>query len=601
VSQTIIPPRSEIKPEYTWNAESVFVSEKAWQAEYDSLAQTLPELERFEKHLGDSAATLADAMDFLDGLWRRVGQVMEYAIMSYYVDTGNPAAAGLLSKAQGLMAKALAATAFVDPELLAIGQGTLRRWMAAEPRLAIYDHYVDDLFRKQAHVRSPEVEALFGLLSDPFSSVEMTASMLTNADFKFEPAMSSDGSQVPFTGGTHSAILMSPDREVRRTAWENYADTFLAFKNTLANNLITSIKQNVFVMQARRHNSTLEAALFAHNLPVEVFHNLVDTFRRNLPVWHRYWRIRRQALGVDRLHPYDIWAPLTDRPPTFTYQEAVDWICRGLAPMGSDYVDVARRACLEERWVDVYPNQGKEAGAFSSGSPGTYPFILMNFTDDLKSLSILAHELGHSMHSHLAWQEQPMVYTPYSLFLAEVASNFHQALVRSYLLEHHTDPGFQVAVIEEAMDVFHRYLFIMPTLARFELETHRRIERGQGLTADDMIELTADLFGEGYGGEVEVDRQREGITWAQFSHLYEDYYVYQYATGISGAQALARRVLGGEPDAVENYLAFLKAGSSLYPLDALKLAGLDLSAPAAVEEAFEVLSGMLDRLEALLE
>jgi oligoendopeptidase F len=204
------------------------------------------------------------------------------------------------------------------------------------------------------------------------------------------------------------------------------------------------------------------------------------------------------------------------------------------------------------------------------------------------------------MHSHLAWQQQPMVYSPYSLFLAEVASNFHQALVRSYLLEHFTDPSLQVAVIEEAMDVFHRYLFIMPTLARFELETHGRIERGEGLTADDMIELTADLFSEGYGGEVEVDGQRVGITWAQFSHLYEDYYVYQYATGISGAQALARRVLHGGADAVENYLAFLKAGSSLYPLDALKLAGLDLSTPAAVEEAFEVLSGMLDRLEALL-
>jgi len=402
------------------------------------------------------------------------------------------------------------------------------------------------------------------------------------------------------TQGTLQKLLAGADREVRRTAWESYTDAHLAFKNTLATSLATSIKQNVFHMRVRRHRSTLEASLFENNIPVEVFHNLIATFRKNLPTWHRYWALRRRALGVDTLHPYDVWAPLTKDKPHVSYEQAVDWICEGLAPMGEDYVGVMRKGCLKDRWVDVYPNQGKRAGAFSSGRPGTHPFIVLSYNDNVFSLSTLAHELGHSMHSYLTWQNQPVIYSHYSLFLAEVASNFHQAMVRAHLLEQHTDPAFQISLIEEAMSNFHRYFFVMPTLARFELEIHERVERGKGLTADDMIGLMVDLFSEGYGGEVHVDHERVGITWATFGHLYRDYYVYQYATGISGAHALSKRILSGENGAVKDYLSFLKAGGSMYPLNALKMAGVDLTTPQAVEVTFNVLSGMVDKLEQLM-
>jgi oligoendopeptidase F len=360
------------------------------------------------------------------------------------------------------------------------------------------------------------------------------------------------------------------------------------------------MKQNVLEMRARRHESTLGMTLFGDNIPIEVFDNLIDTFRRNLPTWHRYWAVRREILGVEKLQPYDIWAPLTADPAKIPYQQAVDYICESLAPLGGDYVDALRRGCLEDRWIDLYPNKGKAAGAFSWGTQGTHPFIVMSYTDDVYSVGTLAHELGHSMHSYLTWQNQPPVYSDYTTFAAEVASNFHQAMLRAYLLENSTDRSLQIGLIEEAMANFHRYFLVMPTLARFELAAHRRLEEEQGLTADAMIDSFVELMSEGFGEEMEYDRDRLGIAWATFPHLYGDYYVFQYATGISGANALANRILSGQEGAVDNYLAFLKSGGSMYPIDALRMAGVDLARPDAVEETFEVLTGLVDRLEQLV-
>jgi oligoendopeptidase F len=601
VTEKTVPTRAEVAREFTWNDTSVFEDAKAWEGTCEHLLDDLKDLEKRRGHLGDSAEALADALDTIEHIVQLIDKIYVYASMSSSVDTGNQEAAGRLSKAMGLAGQTMAAVSFLDPELLQIGQETLERWIAEEPRLKIYAHYVEDLFRKQEHVRSAEVEELLGLLADPFTTVMRTGQALRDADFKFRPAVSSESEEIELTQGTYVKIRALADRESRRTAWENYFDLHLAFKNTLASNLTVSIKQNVFDMRARRHASTLEAALFENNIPTSVFHNLIDAFQKNLPTWHRYWRIRRKALGVDKLQPYDIWAPLTEDRARVTYDQAVEFIAAGLAPLGSEYVDVLRRGCTSDRWIDVYPNQGKRAGAFSSGASGTLPFIVMSYVDNIFSLSTLAHELGHSMHSYLTWQTQPWIYCDYSIFVAEVASNFHQAMVRAYLLESNPDPTFQIDVIEEAMSNFHRYFLIMPTLARFELEMHQAVEGGEGLTADRMTERLADLFTEAYGPGMEIDRDRVGIQWASFGHLYADYYVYQYATGIAGAHALANRILAGESGAVEDYLAFLKAGASMYPLDALKLAGVDLTQPVAVEETFGVLASMVDRLEELLE
>lgn len=595
-----VPLRQEIPLEHTWNAESIFPNDAAWSAEFDALTNDLLSLARFRGHLADNASTLADWFEASEAFEFRAGKVVLYASMKHTVDTTDQTAVALNDRARGLAARVAAAMSFAEPELLAIGFDKLRAWMQTEPRLAIYAHYFDRLEQRAAHVRSTEVEELLSQVNDPFRTAAATHGVLTDADLKFVPARNDAGETFEITQGTIGALRTHPDRTVRRTAFENYADAYLANKNTMANALSAGVKQDVFRMRARKYESSLQAALAPNYIPLDVFHNLIQTFRANLPTWHRYWKIRQRALGYDSLHVYDEKAPLTASKPRVEFAQAVDWICAGLQPLGEEYVSTLRRGVLEQRWVDKYPNKGKRAGAFSTGVPGTQPFILMSYNDDLFSMSTLAHELGHSMHKYFTQKTQPFVYRNYGLFLAETASNFNQAMVRAYMLKTFTDAEFQIAVIEEAMSNFHRYFFIMPTLARFELEIHERVERGQALTAQNMIDLLADLFSEGYGSGVVIDRERVGITWAQFpTHLYSNFYVYQYATGISGAHALAQNILDGKPHAVEKYLGFLKAGGSAFPLDTLKRAGVDLTTPAPVETTFGVFARYVDRLEEL--
>ncbi|MBZ0275304.1 MAG: oligoendopeptidase F family protein, partial [Anaerolineae bacterium] len=465
----IIPPRSAIAPQHTWNAESVFASRAAWADELRQLTEDIGAFAPFQGRLGESASLLADWFDLFDTLFRRAGKLVVYANMCQSVDTNDQEAVAMAGQAQGLMSRFFGTSAFAQPDILQIGRETLQKWMAEEPRLMVYDHYFDNLFRQQAHVRSAEVEQLLGVVNDPFSAMANTAGLLVNGEIQFRPASATDGGSVQVGQSNIAQLLASPDREIRRTAWESYNDGYLAFQNTLASNLTAAIKRDVFFARARNYNSSLEASLAPNNIPVAVFENLINTFRKNIPTWHKYWAIRRRVLGVDKLYEYDIWAPLTDREPNVSFQQAVDWICEGMKPLGADYVSALRQGCLQDRWVDIYPNMGKRQGAFSSGSPGTYPFIMMSFGDNLGGMSTLAHELGHSLHSYLTWKNQPSIYARYSLFVAEVASNFNQALTRAYLMKTNTAPDFQIALIQEAMSNFHRYFFIMPLLAQYEL------------------------------------------------------------------------------------------------------------------------------------
>jgi oligoendopeptidase F len=592
-----LPARSEVPQEETWNLESIFASLKEWENAYQDMEKILPDIDVYKGKLNQKPEVLLGCLELREKLLRGAEKVAVFSGLDSTTDASDQQAQARSGQGQSLLNKAVARVAFIEPELLLLGWEKLENWMDKFPSLLVYEHYFEDLFRKQAHLRSTEVEETLAMAADPLNYLPGAYGNLVNADITFIQAVAEDGTTREIGQSSINGLITDPDREVRRTAWENYADGYLSYQNTIAATQTGALKRDVFLAKARGYNSSLEASLFPNNIPPEVFHNLIQVFKDNLPTWHRYWRIRKDILGFDQLHVYDIKAPLTSTKPMIPYHQAVEWICDGMNPLGEEYVKVMRNGCLEGRWVDRARNKGKRQGAFSWGMHDTQPFIMMSYADDVFSLSTLAHELGHSMHSYYTWQNQPFVYGDYSLFVAEVASNFNQAMVRNYLFETQTDPEFQMALIEETMSNYHRYFFIMPILARFELEMHQRVERGEPVNAQSMMELTADLFKEGYGDEVVFDQDRIGITWAQFGHMYANFYVYQYATGISGANALVDRVLTRGEKAAKDYLDFLKAGDSLYSLDALKKAGVDLTNPEPVKIAFKVLAETVDRLE----
>jgi oligoendopeptidase F len=600
---TPLPARPQVDKRFTWDSESVFPNEADWEQAVETLTARLPDLAEFKGHLGDSPDALADWFAANESAHRLMGKLMVYSTMSYSVDTGDQGALARADRARSLAAQLGAATSFALPEMIAIGIPKLREWAPSSPRLSHLGHYFDRIEKLQKRIRSAEVEELLTQVSDPLATALSVHGVLANADLRFAPAVGTDGDEHEVAQGTIAALLTSPDREVRRTAFENYADAHIAVQHAMAASLAGGAKRDVFYARARGFPSSLAAALEPSHVPPDVYHNVIQTFRKNVGTWHRYWRVRRKALGLNVLKPYDTRAQVGRSTLHVSYEQAVEWIADGVRPLGEEYVKVMRRGALEDRWVDIYPNKGKRMGAFSTGVPDTNPFIFMSFNEDIYSMSTLAHELGHSMHSYYTRKTQPFIYSNYGLFQAEVASNMHQALVRRHLLATQTDPAFQVAVIEEAMANFYRYFFIMPSLARLELEMHERVEGGGAITADYLTNLMADLMLEVYGSEVEVsdrDRVRIGSTWAQFhTHLYSNFYVYQYATGIAGADHLVERVANGDAGAVASYLAFLKSGGSMYPLEGLQLAGVDMTSPEPVEAAFATLARMVSRLEEL--
>ncbi|MBL8061809.1 MAG: oligoendopeptidase F family protein, partial [Anaerolineales bacterium] len=400
-----IPPRNKVSKKYTWNAESVFKSPKEWEAALQAVINDIPKVKSFEGKLGEGPETLLNGIKTIEALIAKAQTVFMYAQFTYAVDTTNQAAAAMVGKAQGMSGQVGAATSFLNPELLYIGREKLESWMNENEELAVYRHSFDDLFRQQAHVRSAEVEEILGMTADPFSGPSTSSSMLVNADFKFAPAKDSKGKKIPVTQSNYySTLLEHSDRKVRQSAFESYHDKHLEFKNTLAANLSTSISANVFNMRARRFDSTLSASLFNNNIPDEVFHNLINTFKKKLPVWHRYFEIKRKALKLKDIQYFDMWAPIAKKKVSIPFEKAVDYISDSLKPLGDEYVSALRDGCLKQRWVDSTPNLGKMNGAFSYGSTETHPFIMMSYTDEVGSMSTLAHELGHSMHSYLTWK-----------------------------------------------------------------------------------------------------------------------------------------------------------------------------------------------------
>ncbi len=597
---TALRKRSEVPEDMTWDARSIFSSDEAWEAAVAEATAGFGDLEKYAGRLGESADTLLEALKRRDDLAVQVFHIYQYAGMYHFGDMNDQASIARYGKSVGLIGRYLSASAFFEPEILTIDPSRLHAMQQESEGLRGYAHYFDKLARRREHIRSAEVEEVLANVLELANMGDRVHGALADSDLKFGRIKDDSDHDVELGQGNIETLIRNTNRDVRKAAWEAQADAYIGMKNTFAAALSIGIKRDVFYARARKYANSLEAALGATNIPVEVFYTTIDTFKRKLPLWHRYWDIKRRGLGVDKLHGYDIDVPMIRSQKKIPYQEGMQMVVEGLAPLGDEYAVPMKRGLYQERWVDVLPNEGKAGGAFSSGAPGTHPFLLLSYDDTLENVSTLAHEMGHSMHSYFAWQTQPPVYSNYSMFVAETASNFNQALMRADLLAKTKDVDFELEILAEAMSNFHRYLFIMPTLARFEIECHEREERGEGLTAESMSTLMADLYKEAYGDAVDVDNARVGITWAEFPHLFGNFYVFQYTTGISAANALADQVLKEGKPAVDRYLSFLKTGDALYPIDALKLAGIDMTTPEPVERAFSILERMINRLDELV-
>ena len=600
VAATAVPTRADVPVEETWALDSIFPTEELWDEALDAAGERLRELEAFRGRIAEGSATLLAALSVADDVAEDVGKVVVYALLRRSEDATNTRSNEMADRAIGLASRAAAAASFLNPEIAALPGETIAAWLAQEPGLAPYRHLLARIARQRTNIRSAEVEEVLARAGEVAASIELTQSVLEEGELPLGEIVDASGHTVRLAQGNLQRYLDSDDRRVRRDAWERSADAYLAFRNTFAATLAGAVKRDVFYARSRGYRSSLESALAGDDISPSVFHNLLDTVWAHFPVWHRYFNVRRRLLGLPEgdLHGYDLDAPLAAQP-NFPWDHGVETILASLAPLGPDYVDEVRRG-MAEPWTDRCANLGKGGGAFSGGTFGTEPFISMTWQDNLTSVSTLTHEIGHSMHSLLTWRHQPVTYAHYGMSAAETASNFNQALLGAHLLAERDDREWTIAVIEERMANNMRYLFTMPILARFELATHERVEAGEALSAAWMSQTLLAFYHDGYGAEVVIDPPRMGITWARFPHLFMNFYVFQYAIGISAAAALSQPILAGDDVARDRYLAFLRTGGSVDPIVALREAGVDMSSPEPIERAFGILSGYVDRLEGLV-
>lgn len=592
--------RHDVPVEHRWDLDAVYGSVAAWEQDYAKVEAMLPELTGFQGRLGESSQTLLTALKRRDEISQLLEQVYVYASMKEDENTANSTYQALSSRATSLYAKVGAAMAFMTPEILAIPTETIRGWLESDPGLAVYRHELKDTLREKEHVRSQEVEELLAHMGEVGSAPHDIFGKLNNADIKFPRIKDEDGQEVELTHGRYLRFLESADRRVRKDAFEALYATYAKFRNTLAATHANSVKKDVFYARARKFPTARAMALSRTNVPEAVYDNLIAAVHKNLPSLHRYIQLRRKLLGLSDLHVYDLYTPMVaEVTKKIPYEEAVDTLIKALAPLGEEYVSVARAGLTDERWVDIYENEGKRAGAYSYGTYTTKPFILMNYQDTLDSMFTLAHELGHSMHSYLTRQNQPYHYGNYTIFVAEVASTFNEALLTDYLVKHSNDPKLKMYLINHQLESFRTTLYRQTLFAEFEHLTHQRAERDEALTADLLSEIYYGLNQQYYGTEGMVLDEQIALEWARIPHFYTPFYVYQYATGISASAALAQQVLTEGQPAVERYLGFLKKGSSDYSTNILKSAGVDMTSPEPVQQALDLFASLLDQMEEL--
>ena len=595
-----LPKRGDVHKDHTWNLESIYTTDAEWEADFARIVAMLPEARAYEGRLGDSGSVLLEALTRRDNAYEIWGRLFVYANMRMHEDSTNSTYQGLADRATTLANDLNTATAYMTPEILALPQERIDAFLAETPDLQLYRHALDEINRQRAHVLSSEMEALLAQAAELGNAPEHVFEMLNNADLKLPIVADESGQQVRLTQGNYVAkFLESHDRNVRRAAFEAMMGTYRSFRNTLAATYSAQVKRDIFFARARNYQTSLEAALDPNNIPTSVYDNLVAAVDQNLPKLHRYLSLRKRLLGLDDIHMYDLYVPMVREVDyKVAFDEAKERVAKALAPLGATYVEPLTQG-FASRWIDVYENEGKRSGAYSWGSYGTQPFVLLNYQESMDSMFTLAHEMGHSMHSYFTWETQPFPYSSYTLFVAEVASTLNEALLTHYLLQETTDRALRMYIINHALETFRTTLYRQTLFAEFEREAHARAEAGEALTPELLSSIFKGLNDKYYGAAVTVDDLIEN-EWARIPHFYSSFYVYQYATGISASAALARQIIDEGNPAVERYSRFLSSGSSDYSINLLRDAGVDLSTPQPIQQALDTFAGYLDQLEALL-
>ncbi|MGY0012515.1 oligoendopeptidase F [Bacillus anthracis] len=595
-----LPDRNEIEESSTWRLEDIFQTDTEWEKEFQAIKELLPKLTEFKGKLGDSANNLLEALQYEDEISMRLGKLYTYAHMRYDQDTTNSVYQALNDRATNLYSQVSSSTAYIVPEILSISEDTLQTFLKENRDLSVYEHALEEITRQRPHVLSEAEEALLAEASEVMSASSNTFGMLNNADLKFPSIKGEDGEEVEITHGRYIQFLESDDRRVREDAFKAVYETYGKYKNTFASTLSGAVKRNNFNARVRKYDSARQAALSNNNIPEAVYDQLIESVNDNLHLLHRYIDIRKRALGLDELHMYDLYTPLVPEVKmNVKYEEAQDMLLKSLHVLGDEYVDILKEA-YENRWVDVYENKGKRSGAYSSGAYGTNPYILMNWHDNVNNLFTLAHEFGHSVHSYYTRKTQTHVYGDYSIFVAEVASTCNEALLNDYLLKTTEDKKERLYLLNHYLEGFRGTVFRQTMFAEFEHIIHKKVQEGHAVTPDMLTEIYYDLNKKYFGDALVIDEEI-GLEWSRIPHFYYNYYVYQYATGFSAATALSKQILEEGQPAVERYInEFLKAGSSDYPIEVLKKAGVDMASPEPVKEALQVFEEKLNELEALL-
>jgi oligoendopeptidase F len=596
----ILPKRSEVEKKYTWAIEDLYSSDEQWQLEYNKVKEILPRALEYQGRLSKSGDLLLGFLQLSDEISKLMERVYVYANQKYHEDTANPVYQDLSNKASALSVQVNSALSFATPEILTIPLESISQFHAENHGLAEYDFYLKDILRLKPHVLSGEMETLLADAGEIGDGASNIFSMFNNADIKFPEIQDENGNTIQITHGRYGQLLESADRRVRRDAFQGVYATYKSYRNTLAASFSANVKQEVFFTKARKYKSTLERALNAGNIPTEVYTNLVDAVHENLHLMHRYVALRKKLLGLEELHMYDLYAPLlADMKMEIPFEEAKNIVAKGLEPLGEDYQRVLQEG-FRNRWIDIYENENKRSGAYSWGAYGTHPYVLLNYNDTLDNVYTLAHEMGHAIHSYYSDETQPYVYAGYKIFVAEVASTCNESLLIDYMLKNTDDKKQKAYLINHFLEKFKGTLFRQTMFAEFEMITHKLVEDEESLTADALCKIYHDLNVKYFGDGVIIDPEID-MEWSRIPHFYNAFYVYQYATGYSAAIALSRRILNEGTPAVEDYIRFLSGGSSNYPIELLKAAGVDMSTKEPVHQALQLFEELLGQMEELMK